>query len=198
MTAVTVTPATVEHLPWIRVLFDRLVAEGKAKHLPAYPLMDAEESDAFTLAIYRHLTTNPQFGAWVASVDGEVIGFLAGEIAERAIGRPHRFAAPHYLYVDPAHRAEGGKHGAAALLIEASLAWARAQGVTHIEVAALEGDTQWEDRGLRPYLRKFYVPIEELRVSGHVAKPPTPPVEKPKRGRRTRRMPNGHDRQVEA
>lgn len=168
MDGVTILRAEVSHLPWLRHLFAALVGEQSTRFAPPYPVLDGEELDEFTRTLYRHLSGNPGFAAWLAAVDGRAVGFLAGEIWERAIGKPHRYAAPHYLYVEPAHRGAG----VARALIATGVQWLAAQGIDTVELASLAADDGWLRRGWRPYLTKFYLPLAEvaaLTVAPHAS-----------------------------
>ena len=168
--------ATVADLPWIRRMWEALCAEGKAAHPHEYPLMDAEEGDRFTLMVYRHLTTNPAFRIYVAE-DRQIVGFLAGQIVERAIGKPRLYCEPYWLYVDPAARGTR----AARSLIDAGVAWLTENGVEHIEVSALAGDPQWARRRFTPFLQKQHITVADLLTRGRGAQ--NPPAKAPSRPR---------------
>src|SRR5437762_13706212 len=113
--AYRIEPATMAHLPWLRLLFTRWTAEQPSE----YPICDEEEYDNFVVAVSRHMNTNPQFAAFVAIIGRRVVGFLAGEIVERPIGKPHFIGRAHWMYVVPKHRGKGvGK-----MLIASGLAW---------------------------------------------------------------------------
>ncbi|UPZ27366.1 GNAT family N-acetyltransferase [Streptomyces sp. LRE541] len=68
----------------------------------------------------------------VAERDGEVVGHLAGVVAEGSAMRPVKVATLVSLYVRPAHR--GTRTGAR--LVAAFLDWAREQGAQQAEVTA--------------------------------------------------------------
>jgi GNAT superfamily N-acetyltransferase len=182
----TIRPATIADLPWLRLLFTQLIAHGVERFPSPYPSMDDEEFDNFTRAMYRQLTINPHFGCWVADDGGTLVGFLAGEVWERAIGKPNRYGSPHYLYVDPQHRGRG----VAPALIKAGVEWLRGQGITHVELAAWAGDPLWQRHGWQPYLSKFWLPLDAV-LARRAPKPPPVLVPAKKRGRKKAR-PNGH------
>jgi GNAT superfamily N-acetyltransferase len=179
----TITEARVEHLPGLLLCYTRLVEDGQAEHPTTYPAMDAAELDNFTLAILRNLA-NPVFRCWVAVDETEgrarVLGFLAGEIQDRAIGRPHRFAVPHWMYVHPAARAQGVGRA----LIRTAVAWALAQGITDTEVTALPGDPQWARMGFTAITTRWAAPLAAVahrlsssaRAEARKARRPAPPV----------------------
>jgi ribosomal protein S18 acetylase RimI-like enzyme len=190
--------ATFADVSWLRLLFSHLV-EDQQRHFPDhhYPGYDAEELDNFTLVCARELGNGaPHFLAWLA-VDptmGTAVGFLAGEIASRAIWKPHVFAAPHWLYVAPAARGQG----VAQALVAAGVAHLAELGIADVELAALPGDDQWARRGWQPYLVRYAMPtatIASLLVAkAEAARPAMPavtpasrraPVRRKRRRRRT-------------
>lgn len=163
-----IEPATVVHLPWLRLLFTRWVAEQPM----TYPLMDEEEFDNFTINIARNLTTNPQFYLGVAIIGRRVVGFLGGEVIERPIGKPHLIGRGHWLYIVPKHRGKG----VAKQLIADGLRWLSTSGATVVELAELAvTNNAWERRGWTPFLANYYLPITAIfdrlapLVNGHLA-----------------------------
>src|SRR6266850_1628396 len=100
---ITIRPATVDDLPWLRHLVEKFMAEPI--QAAGYPRFDAEELDTFTLAAYRNLTATPSpFRAWLAWRGKMAVGVLGGEIQERVVGKPHRFANALWCYVEPDYR----------------------------------------------------------------------------------------------
>ena len=191
----TIRRADVPDLPALRRLFVQLIAHGLDKFPSPYPTMDDQEFDNFTLAMYRQLTLNPKFACFVAEREGNVVGFLAGEIWKRDIGKPNTYGAPHYLFVDQAARGKG----IAAALIQAGIAWLREEGVSHVELAAFAGDPQWQQHGFRPYLVKLWASTEAIGSYSASEKPtPVPPPAKARHPRKKKRpRVNGHDIQAE-
>ena len=128
---------------------------------------------------------------------GELLGFLGGEISERAIGEPRVFGAAHWLYIVPDARGRG----LARALAARGVADLEALGVTHVEIGAIAGDSQWATRGWLPYLVHHVLPLAAVRAGvaerPAVAQPtsaaPTAPAPveppPPKRRRRRRTVP---------
>lgn len=146
-----IEPATVMHLPWLRLLFVRWSAEFCVD----YPTIDEEEYDNFVITISRNLTSNPDFYMLIAIVGRRVVGFLGGEIVHRPIGKPHRVGRAHWLYVIPKHRSKG----VARQLIAAGLQWLATRDIDVVELSELSqknaGD--WERRGFEPFLTNYYL-----------------------------------------
>jgi len=115
---------------------------------------------------------------YVATDDatGDVVGFLGGELSERALGAPRVFCAAHWLYVMPSHRGRG----VARALVARGVADLEALGVSHVELAARAGDAQWMARGWVPYLVHHALPLDAVRASiadRPAPAPAPPPVE---------------------
>ena len=183
--AATIRRATFADIPALRHLFLALVLELEQRRPVAYPTHTSDDLDAFTLLTARRLESDPTLLLYLATDDatGEPIGFLGGEIAQRALGHPRVFGAAHWLYVSPAGRQQGVARGLVRLACE-DLA---AAGITHVELAALRGDLQWATRGWIPYLIHHVLPLEAV-IAGAAerptpeapaAPPPPPPVEPP-------------------
>jgi GNAT superfamily N-acetyltransferase len=169
---VAVRRATYLDIPQLRRLFAALVAELEAARPVPYPIHAPADLDAFTVLTARRLEVDPTYFCYVAVDDatGTPVGFLGGELCERALGAPHRFCAAHWLYVEPAARAQG--HGRA--LVRLGCEDLAALGVTHIEVGALAGDLQWAQRGWQPYLVHHVLPLAAV-IAGAAERPPAPP-----------------------
>src|SRR5206468_3654474 len=118
-----------------------------------------EEYDNFVITLTRNLTANPDFYLSVAIIGRRVVGFLGGEISHRPIGKPHRVARAHWLYVVPKHRGKGVSRQ----LIAHGLAWMaeRQLDVCELsELTATHGD--WERRGFQPFLVNYYQPVTAI------------------------------------
>jgi GNAT superfamily N-acetyltransferase len=169
-----IRPAVFADVPGLRRLFAALTAELAATHAVPYPAYGADDLDAFTLLMARRLVEDPTWLTYVATDDatGELVGFLGGEVSERALGDPRVFAAAHWLYIAPSHR--GG--GIARALAARGVDDLEALGVTHVEVGAVAGDTQWHARGWIPYLVHYALPVAAVRagVAERPAVDPTP------------------------
>jgi GNAT superfamily N-acetyltransferase len=194
-----IRPAVFADVPGLRRLYAALVAELAATHAVSYPAYGADDLDSFTLLQARRLVEDPTWLTYVATDDatGDVVGFLGGEVSERALGEPRVFAAAHWLYLAPTHRGRGLARALALRGVE-DLA---ALGVTHVEVAAVTGDRQWHARGWLPYLVHYALPLAAVRA-GVVERPavdptptapaapaPVPAVPRAPRKRRRRRRP---------
>jgi len=162
---------TFDHIPWVRLLYSRLVAEERA----SYPIIDEAELDQFVITLAR-MIPQPQFWCSVAVIGRKVVGFLAGELYERPVGRPHKVCNPYWLYVTPKHRHKGVTRQ----LIAAGVEWLTAQQVEAVELSEAWGrQQQWERRGFHPYLVRYTVSVPELRTLGaaHASAPVDPPDE---------------------
>ena len=193
-------------VPGLRRLFTALVAELEAHRQIPYPTHGPEDLDSFTLLTARRIEQDPTLLFYVATDDatGELVGFLGGEVSERAIGDPRIFGNAHWLYIDPAHRGRG----LARALVARGVADLEALGVTHVELAATAGDTQWAARGWIPYLVHHALPLAAVRagVAERPAVDPTPTAPtasapevvavKPPRKRRRRKRPAARPRLV--
>ena len=191
----TVRPAVFADVPGLRRLYAALQTELAAAYPVPYPGHASEDLDSFTLLAARRLEQDPTLLFYVAVDDqtGELLGFLGGEISERAIGEPRVFGAAHWLYIVPDARGRG----LARALAASGVADLEALGVTHVEIGAIAGDTQWATRGWLPYLVHHVLPLEAVRAGvaerPAVAQPtsaaPTAPapVKPPPRKRRRRR-----------
>src|SRR5215510_16177826 len=196
----TVRPAIFADVPGLRRLYTALVAELAATYAVPYPAYGPADVDSFTLWTAGRLEQDPTVLVYVATDDvtGELVGFLGGEISERAMGEPRVFGAAHWLYIVPDARGRG----LARALVERGCADLETLGVSHVEVAAIAGDTQWMTRGWLPYLVHHVLPLEAVRAGvaerPAVAQPtsaaptaPAPvevvPVAPPPRKRRRRR-----------
>lgn len=155
--ALKIEPITVDRLGSIRRLFEMMTIE----HLSTvnYPIIDEQEVDNFCVQLHRQLS-NPYFGGWVAIRGHRCVGFLTAEVQERLIGKPNIFIFVHWLYVHPKHR----QRGVARRLTAAGYEWSKTcfhHPLTHIEVFAQPGDTQWERRGFQADITKYVLPIEK-------------------------------------
>src|SRR5262245_7757576 len=178
-----IRPAQFADVPGLRRLFAALVAElGPV----VYPARRADDLDTFTLLAAKRIEQDPTCLVYVASDDdtGELLGFLGGEISERALGEPRIFCAAHWLYVFPTYRGRG----LARALVARGCEDLDALGITHVELNALAGDTQWQARGWLPYLVHHALPLAAVKA-GVAERPavdphnptasaaPAPPVE---------------------
>jgi len=189
-----IRPAVFADVPGLRRLFAALVAElGPTP----YPTHGPEDLDSFTLLTAQRIE-DPTLLMYVATDDdtGELVGFLGGEISQRAIGEPRVFGNAHWLYIAPAYRG----HGVARALVARGVADLEALGVSHVELAAVAGDTQWAARGWLPFLVHHALPLEAVRAgvaerpavdqptsAASTAPAPPPPLETVKTPRKRRR-----------
>jgi GNAT superfamily N-acetyltransferase len=164
----TVRPATFDDVPGLRRLYGALVAELESSRRIRYPVHDGATLDSFTLLCARRIAEDPAFLCYVAPDDpsGELVGFLGGEVAMRALGDPAVFGAAHWLYVEPSARG----HGVARALVRLGVAELARHGVTHVELAGVAGDDQWRRRGWVPYLVHHVLPIAAVEAAA--AEPP--------------------------
>ena len=93
--------AVYADVPQLRRLFTLLAAELEAGRALAYPVHTPDDLDSFTLWTARRLDVDPTFLCYLAEdVSGAAVGFLGGEICERALGTPHIFCAAHNRRVE--------------------------------------------------------------------------------------------------
>src|SRR5262249_49352368 len=187
--AMTIRPAVFADVPGLRRLYTALQAELAAAYPVPYPGHASEDLESFTLLAARRLEQDPTLLFYVAVDDdtGELLGFLGGEISERAIGEPRVFGAAHWLYIVPDARGRGLARG---LPARGVAAWG-ALGVTPVETGPLPGNTQGPPGGWPPYLAPHVFPLAAVRAGvaerPAVAQPPSAaptapaPVEPPAR-----------------
>jgi GNAT superfamily N-acetyltransferase len=168
-----IRPAVFADVPGLRRLYAALVAELAATRPLPYPTHGADDLDTFTLLTARRIEQDPTLLLYVATDDatGELVGFLGGEVSERALGEPHVFGNAHWLYVAPAARGRG----VARALVERGCQDLDALGVTHVELAASAGDPQWMARGWVPYVVHHALPLAAVRA-GVVERPAVDPT----------------------
>jgi GNAT superfamily N-acetyltransferase len=163
--------ATFGDVPGLRRLFAALTAEVEASRAIAYPTHGAEDLDSFTLLTAQRVEVDPTLLLYVATDDaGELVGFLGGEVSERAIGSPRIFGSAHWLYIVPAARGRG----LARELVRRGAADLEALGVSHVELAAVAGDLQWAARGWIPFLMHHALPLAAV-LAGVAERPAAPP-----------------------
>lgn len=179
-----VIPATYDDVPALRLLYRRLVEEQRAAFDLRYPVLDAEELDRFTIAVAGRIGQDDTFLAFLAvAPDGHPAGFLAGTLAQRAIGKPHLFGAPHWLYVLPEYRGQG----VARQLVVVGVAAIEARGIHDVELTALADDPQWKARGWQPVTTNYHATTaaiatilaapREVAPAAETAAPAAPPAE---------------------
>jgi len=169
--------AIYEDLPALRIAYAHLVGELEAERIVHYPQHDAQTLDDFVIHLSgRMLQGDPRLLLYVALEDESraLLGFLGGDISERALGYPRRFGAAHWLYVAPVAR----KLGVARALVRTAVADLAAAGVTHVELASLTNDDQWLKRGWAPYLVHYVLPLEAV-AAGAAVRPEPPAFEPP-------------------
>jgi len=161
-------------LPAIRVGFAHLVTELESQRLVHYPEHDATTLDDFTVHLAGRIGADPRLLLYVALEEEthRLLGFLGGEVTQRLLGYPTRFASAHWLYVAPGARGQGVGRALVRLACE-DLA---ALEITHVELASLTGDEQWLKRGWVPYLVHCVLPLEAV-YAGAAERPPTPALE---------------------
>jgi len=192
--------AVFADVPALRRLYAALLADLAATEAPTYPAYGPADLDSFTLWAARHVEQDPTVLLYVAVDDdsGELVGFLGGEISERMMGEPRVFGSAHWLYIAPTHRGRG----LARELVALGVSDLEALGVSHVELATIAGDTQWQARGWVPFLVHHALPLEAVRAgvaerpavdqptsatSTAPAPPPPPAAAAPRKRRRRRR-----------
>ena len=95
---------------------------------------------------------------YVAEMDGEIVGFLSGELREGSPAfSPKTWAAVEDIYVVPEHRSHGIGHS----LFEACQSWARGKGATGVSLQVAAGNTR---------AREFYERLGFREVSVYEVK----------------------------
>jgi len=164
--------ATFGDVPGLRRLFAALTAEVEASRAVQYPTHGAEDLDSFTLLTAQRVENDPTLLLYVATDDAdELVGFLGGEVSERAIGQPRFFGSAHWLYIMPAARGRG----LARELVRRGAADLEALGVSHVELAAVAGDMQWVARGWMPFLMHHALPVAAV-LAGAAERPAVQPT----------------------
>jgi ribosomal protein S18 acetylase RimI-like enzyme len=111
--------------------------------------------------MYRFLADLPSSShscLFIAEREGEVIGFLSGELREGSPAfNPKTWAAVEDVYVSPDHRSLGVGH----VLFEACQQWAREKGADGVSLQVAAGNTR---------ARKFYEEIGFREVSVYQVK----------------------------
>ena len=103
------------------------------------------------VADFRETLAREASVAFVAELNGQVVGFLSGGIEANQPGRlPDRHATIGYMYVEPSAR----RMGAGRLLFEAIAEWAAGHDdVAHLEMVVpasdLEASPFWQQLGFR-------------------------------------------------
>jgi len=154
--------AVYADVPELRRLYAALTAELAATYAVPYPAYGPADVDSFTLWTAGRLEQDPTVLVYVATDDatGELVGFLGGEISERAMGEPRVFGAAHWLYIMPDARGRGF----ARALVTRAVADLETLGMTHVELAAVASDTQWVTRGWQPYLVHHVLPLAAVKA----------------------------------
>jgi GNAT superfamily N-acetyltransferase len=171
-----IRPAVFADVPGLRRLYAALMADLEATRGPSvYPQHHPDDLDNFTLWAARRLEQDPACLVYVAVDDatGELVGYLGGELSERALGEPRVYGAAHWLYIVPTHRGRGYARG----LVLRGLADLEALGVTHVELATRADDPQWQARGWVPFLVHHALPL--AAVAAGVAERPAPAAPEP-------------------
>jgi GNAT superfamily N-acetyltransferase len=110
---------------------------------------------------FRRRLARPRSVALVAEVEGELAGFIAGNIERNQPDRlPEEHATVGYLWVEEPYR----RRGIARALFAAVAEWASEQeGVAHSEMAVLTADTAaagfWRSIGFTPFIERLWAPF---------------------------------------
>jgi ribosomal protein S18 acetylase RimI-like enzyme len=113
---------------------------------------------------FRQRLTRPRSVSLVAEVEGELAGFIAGNIERNQPDRlPEEHATIGYLWVEERFR----RGGIARALVARVADWARDhEGVAHFEMAVLTADTAaagfWRALGFTPFIERLWAPLTAL------------------------------------
>jgi GNAT superfamily N-acetyltransferase len=142
----------------LETLLAALMREHQAGFPAAYPRFHPLEAAAYLAAGYAaRLSQDPSLVV-VLAVDRAPVGLLVGEVRARAVGRPATVCFVEWFYVEPPDRGQGiGRE-----LVRAGVRILHAYGVTHIEIASVPGDRQWQRRGWRETARHYVAPVEHV------------------------------------
>jgi GNAT superfamily N-acetyltransferase len=143
---------------YLEGLLAALIAEHQTSFPGAYPRFQPVEAAAHMAAGYAsRLGQDPTLVA-VLAVDRAPVGLLVGEVVTRFVGRPATVGFVEWFYVTPTSR--GQSVGRA--LVHAALAIVRPFNVTHIEIASVPDDRQWQRRGWQEISRRYVAPVEHV------------------------------------
>lgn len=113
------------------------------------------------LAGFEEVLARDRSAAFVAEVNGDLVGFVTGGIEENQPDRlPLLHATIGYLYVAEAHR----RAGIARRLFQAVSNWASGQAeVSHFEMPVLAADDEatyfWRAIGFTPFIVRLWAPL---------------------------------------
>jgi len=145
----------------LELLLAALMREHQARYPDAYPRFQPEVAAAFYATAYAaRLSHDPNLVA-VLAVDRAPVGVLVGEVTVRPVGQPATVGFVEWFYVTPESRGLG----IGPALIRVALALVRPRGVTHIEVASVPGDRQWQRRGWRETSRRYMAPVADVAAA---------------------------------
>ncbi|HKZ26322.1 MAG TPA: GNAT family N-acetyltransferase [Rubrobacteraceae bacterium] len=131
-------------------------AEEHTLYDPVYTT--APDAEKVMRRFLSDLSSSSHSCLFVAEVDGEVVGFLSGELREGSPAfQPKTWAAVEDVYVTPDHRSSGIGHA----LFEACQEWARERGANGVSLQVAADNT----RG-----RKFYQELGFREVSVYQVK----------------------------
>jgi ribosomal protein S18 acetylase RimI-like enzyme len=158
---VVIRPVTANDAPAIAELWESLVAYHQALD-DALPGAAPNGSGRYTKRLLQHLD-DEYTRAFVAEVDGKVIGFILGMVVDLLpdifAQEPGGFLAD--IYVDSVYR----RSGIGRSLVEALIQWFRGQGVTHFDwhVAAHNPDAIafWHSMGGREVMMRMRANLGE-------------------------------------
>jgi ribosomal protein S18 acetylase RimI-like enzyme len=160
---IVIRPVTANDAPAIAELWESLVAYHQALD-EALPGAAPNGSGRYTKRLLQHLD-DQYTRAFVAEVDGKIIGFILGMIVDLLpdifAQEPGGFLAD--IYVDSAYR----RSGIGRSLVEALIHWFREQGVTHFDwhVAAHNPDAIafWHSIGGREVMMRMRASVGEKK-----------------------------------
>lgn len=158
VTAFTVREAREADAPALYAAWQRLRAHNE--HVDRR-VISAPVSELEFVNDFRQRLARPRSVALVAEVEGELAGFIAGNIERNQPDRlPEEHATVGYLWVEDRFR----RRGIARALFERVADWARAQdGVAHFEMAVLTADAAaagfWRSIGFSPFIERLWAPL---------------------------------------
>lgn len=155
-----IRPARIEDTQAIGLLWEQLVAFHRERDT-AMPIATSDGAYRYSQRIANRLH-DPYVHTLVAEYDGEVVGYVLGNIIDLL---PEIFEAERAgfladIYVVPGLRGQGIGRA----LVKALMAWFRGRGIEHVEwyVASEnpDGIAFWESIGGREVMRRMRVSLK--------------------------------------
>jgi GNAT superfamily N-acetyltransferase len=151
---IVVREAELADLSALLVLNEAVQALHVANRPELFRATEADEIERW----FRDLFVNSNVKTWVALVDGTLSGYLVAETRARARG-PYNFEQAWLELDQIGVAAEFRRQGVARALFESALAFARAQGISRVELSSWsfnrEAHSAFQKLGFVPKVVRF-------------------------------------------